>query len=135
MKNYPVRADIWEQTDGDVNANEYGGTFMRYSAENEIEWFDIQVSAEGNKFAFHGTFYVPDLKDYDDAFVEMAKYGIEPENSIFSKVSALLHNYGVGIFEFSPRNKDGVGEYSLQYTDFEVTDEELKDFMKEVGII
>lgn len=126
----------WENY-GDVNFTEYGGTMIRQQGDDEFEYFHLIVDGD-EKYAFHGTLMF--LSDYVDDLNKMAKdYGYQDGKSWLNKdpdfaACCILENYGCGIVEFSPTNKDGLGAYSMNYEDFKLSEEELLKFMKEVGL-
>lgn len=126
---------------GDVNFTDYGGMMTRIDEErpNDVEFFQLQISAEDERFAYHGT--VCDIMDYVDNEIivnEAAEQGKTPleyikEDPEMAAVM-LVENYGYGAMEFSATNKDGQGAYSLDPNDFKVSEQELAEFMKKVEI-
>ena len=126
---------------GDVNFADYGGVMTRTNDErpNDVEFFQIQISAEGDRFAYHGT--VVDVTDYtDNEYIkeEAEAQGKTPEEYIKENPEQaaviLVENYGYGAMEFSATNKDGQGAYSLDPNDFKLSEQELAEFMKKVEI-
>ncbi len=124
---------------GDISFAEYGGTQVRRLDENSYEYFHLAVSAEGDKFAFSGV-VVPDFDDYTELLTSSAhEFGFKSMGEFVSceperAVAELIENYGCGVLEFSPRNYEGYGEYSMDYNDFRVSDEALEEFMKKVEL-
>lgn len=132
----------WENF-GDVSFTEYGGTLVRPSHDadyqNDYEYFKLMVDEYGYKYAFSGT--IVDLGDYveEDCVKELAEeLNISPKELFntypMNMVATLLDDYGCGVFEFSPHNKDGQGQYSMDLNDFRVNDRELACFMKDLDI-
>lgn len=129
---------------GDVNFYDYGGTMVRQNNEdypNDYEFFRLLVDeSDDKKYAFHGT--VCGLNDYadnevlqqtaEDCGYENAKELIEksPETA----VAALVEEWGYGAMEFSARNANGQGQYSTNYADFEVNEQQLVDFMRKADL-
>jgi len=106
---------------------------------NDIEFFQLQISAEGDRFAYHGT--VCDINEYADNEVimgEAAELGVSPEEYIKENPEQaavlLVENFGYGAMEFSATNKDGQGAYSMNPNDFKVSEQELAEFMAKVGL-
>lgn len=131
----------WENF-GDVNFFDYGGVMVKNcSTEASIPEYEFFYLITGNsdvKYAFHGSILW--LSDYLDTLqAEAAEMGYETAQQWIlenpeSAAAWLVENYGTGPFEFSPRNHNGVGEYSMDYRDFQISEEELGAFMKSVGI-
>lgn len=131
---------------GDASFFDYGGIMVQtipYDSYTDFRFFELKISAEGEKFAIQGT--VCGLEDYakgdyakdlDKAAKERGfKSGLDMiETAPEEAVVALLEGYGYGALEFSPRNHNGEGEYSLDLGDFKCTDEELVDFMSKEDI-
>lgn len=126
---------------GDVNFAENGGVMTKPNEErpNDIEFFQLQISAEGDRFAYHGT--VCDINEYADNEVimgEAAELGVSPEEYIKENpeqaAALLVENFGYGAMEFSATNKDGQGAYSMNPNDFKVSEQELAEFMTKVGL-
>ncbi len=125
---------------GDVNITEYGGNLIRDLGDGSYEYFKVVINeAEGKKYAFHGD--ISCLEDYygKDAGEIAEVCGVTEEwyrENPEAFVSDLLDSYGCGVFEFAPRNYDNTPyiEYSTDYEDFRVTDEELELFLEEAGI-
>ncbi len=123
---------------GDINFIEYGGAYVRKAGEDECDFFKLVVVSEEEKYAFGGT--VCWLSDHAEDLDVVAKdLGYENGKDLIDKypelaVAELLDNYGYGVFEFSPHNKNGRGQYSMSYEDFRITDEEIKQWMSELGI-
>ena len=70
---------------GDVNFTEHGGVMTKpdENRPQDIEFFQIQISAEGDKYAYHGV--VSDINDYADNEIikaEAAEQGKSPEEYI-----------------------------------------------------
>ncbi len=128
---------------GDVGFAEYGGVLLRQSnttnRPNDYEYFKLEIDAEGFKYAFSGT--LCDLNDYikEECVQELAdEYGKTPQelfnDNPMAMAACVLDNYGHGIVEFSPHNKDGQGQYSMDYNDFRVNNDQLTQFMKDLNI-
>ncbi len=128
---------------GDVHFSEHGGILVRPSHDadypNDYEYFKLTIDECGYKYAFSGT--IVDLEDYieEDCVKELAEELDTSPRELFNTrpmemVAHLLDNYGCGVFEFSPHNKDGQGHYSMDFNDFLVNDRELAHFMKDLNI-
>lgn len=130
------------QNRGDVNFFDYGGVMIRKDAgiKDSYNFFQLSIADDGTKYAFSGT--ICDLHDYAgepllkalarDRGYDTAEDLINNEPEIC--VMELLSEYGYGPLEFSARNCYGTGEYSLDWADFKLTDEELCKFMEEMDI-
>ncbi len=123
---------------GDINFIEYGGAYVRKAGKDECDFFKLVVVSEEEKYAFGGT--VCWLSEYAEDLDTIAKeLDYADGKDLINKspelaVAELLDNYDCGVFAFSPHNKDGTGEYSMFYKDFRITDEEIKQWMSELGI-
>lgn len=127
---------------GDVNFTEYGGVMLRQDDErpNDYHFFKLDIDDYGDMYAFSGT--VCDINEYADerAMKEGAQaYGYDDAESFIKNspelaALELLSNYGCGVFEFSPSNHNGTGQYSLRMEDFRLCHNELVSFMEELEI-
>ena len=131
----------WENY-GDVNFFDYGGVMVRRDADikDSYDFFQLSIADDGTKFAFRGT--ICDLHEYakEKVIEDLARdRGRESAAVLIEKdpevcVCELLAGYGFGPLEFSARNCHGTGEYSTDWNDFKLTDEELCKFMEEQDI-
>lgn len=126
---------------GDVNFTEHGGVMTKpdENRPQDIEFFQIQISAEGDKYAYHGV--VSDINDYADNEVimgEAAELGVSPEEYIKENPEQaavlLVENFGYGAMEFSATNVNGTGQYSLDNADFKATEYEIAEYMNKIDI-
>lgn len=128
---------------GDEDFTEYGGNLIKKDDEIEGNYnvFKVMVDNNDKKYAFLCT-VIPDwFNDYDDEILNsLAKDegydGLKDmkEKSEYAFVDFLIDNYGTGIFEYAPCNKDGVGQYSMSCEVFKINDEDLIDWMKGLEI-
>ena len=133
------RKEFEWQNLGDVNFFDYGGIMVRRTERSdEFEFFMLQISAEGDKYAYNGI--VTYLEDHEADFAGIAEeFGYDSAAAIMKEapelcVRELLETFGYGPLEFNARNCRGTGEYSLDTNDFKLNDEELCNFMRSVDI-
>ena len=126
---------------GDVNFTEHGGVMTKpdENRPQDIEFFQIQISAEGDKYAYHGV--VSDINDYADNEIikaEAAEQGKSPEEYIKENPEQaavkLVEEWGYGAMEFSATNVNGTGQYSLDNSDFKATEYEIAEYMNKIDI-
>jgi hypothetical protein len=128
----------WEYT-GDANVIEYGGTFVAKEDNGNLEFISI-ITAEDHKFLFHGVICWPEDYLNEEIIVLAAKeFGYESPKKFLEESPALYANelismFGCGVFEFSPTNIHGQGEYSMRYEDFEATDDEIRGYLTEAEV-
>lgn len=128
----------WKYT-GDVNPVEYGGTWVAKDTNGGYEFVNIATS-EDKKFLFHGTVCWPE-DHFDADFIKEAasEFGYSSPEEFLKEdpanfINEVISGFGCGIFEFSPTNVRGQGAYSMRWEDFEATEEEIRDFLKELEI-
>ncbi len=131
---------------GDINPVDYGGTFVKKEPDEcgEYEYIRIVVADDGvgndTRFLFHGLLAYPE--DYlDKSYIEEAYRGrgLTSAKELLEKhpaefADAVFNNFGYGVFEFSPTNIHGRGEYSMEWKDFVASVEEIVKFLKEHNI-
>lgn len=130
----------------DLSFSEEGGVLTRIDEESpqDIEFFQLFILAneqdDVRRFAFYGT--ICDINQYADNEVlhdTALELGFNSAEEFISELpetaaAELVKNYGNGAMEFSATNKDGQGAYSTDYTDFELSEQELAEFMQELDI-
>lgn len=124
---------------GDVNFSDHGGVMVK-KVDYGYDFFQVKIDDIGNRYAFHGN--IADLSDYIDepCVIDAAEeFGYSNaadfvNNDPLRVVVCLVEDYGYGPLEFNARNHEHEGVYSLDITDFALSEYELANFMKEVEI-
>lgn len=124
---------------GDLNFTEYGGVMVR-KRDGEYDIFQLQIDDNsGDKYAYYNTI-VDGVEDFADKLNDIASdFGYDsgetfakadPERAI---VELIENQLSYGIMEFGvPLNANN--QYSSDYNDFIVENNDLIEFMKRIEI-